>query len=165
MPAATPTVETVIAAIKAEIDAISGIGTVLTGFHTLESDVEFIRNGAYVASGSMDLWFIDLRDADEFEGRAIGETYERYGIEIRYWSLRTNAAGWSKAAREKAESVRDALSGAASIFRIGGQVQLETPETVKIDSHGQVDLRQGDGATQMVYLTVLSMMAEARRWS
>jgi hypothetical protein len=43
-------------------------------------------------------------------------------------------------------------------------VQLQTPETVQIESHGQVDLREF-GGTQMAYLTVLSLVVEARRWS
>lgn len=163
MPAATPTVETVATAIKTAMDAIASLGTVYTGFHGYESDVEFILKNSLISSGSMNAWFIDLKNIREVEGRAIGETYELYDIEIRYWSLRTANADWSKEARQKAESVRDAISGAASIFRISSQVQLQTPETVQIEAHGPVDLRQA-GGTQMVYLTVLSLAVEARRW-
>lgn len=164
MPASTPALETIMTAVKTALDAIASLGTVYTGFHGLESDVEFIIKNSLVASGSMNAWFIDLKGTREQEGQAIGEAYEQHELEIRYWSLRTNNANWSKEARQKAESVRDALSGASSVFRIGGQVQLRTPETVQIDSHGQVDLRHF-GGTQMAYLTVLSLTVEARRWS
>lgn len=163
MPAPTPALETVVTAIKTEMDAIASLGTVLTGLHGLEDDVEFIKKGAYIASGSMNLFFIDLKGVDEVEGDAVGEVYEIYDLEIRYWSLRTNNANWSKEARQKAESVRDKLFGNTAVFRIGGQVQLRTPETVQIESHGPEEIRGTDGS-QMVYLTVLSLRVEARRW-
>jgi len=103
--AATPTLETVITAIKAAMDAISSLGTVLTGYETVEDQVEVVERGGYISSGSMNLWFIELDGIDEIEGDSPGEVYEQYGIRIRYWSLRTNTADWSKEARQKAEEL------------------------------------------------------------
>jgi hypothetical protein len=162
--AAAPALETVIAAVKTRMDTISGLGTVLTGYHGLEDDVEFIEQGAYISSGSMNLWFIDVAAVEEFDGDAPGEVYERYLIEIRYWSIRTANADWSKEAREKAESVRTELSGNTAIFRIGDQVQLKTSETVDTASHGEYEIRGTEGP-QKVYQTTLRLRVEARRWS
>lgn len=163
--AASPTLEAVISAIKTAMDAISSLGTVYTGFHGLEDDEEFILKNSLISNGSMNAFFIDTLGVDEREGDAAGEIFELYQIEIRYWSLRTNDSDWSKAARQKAEAVRDALSGAAAIFAIGGQRQLVTPETVRIASHGQEDIRGGEAGPQLVYLTRLVLSVEARRWS
>ena len=161
--AAIPTLETVITAIKAVMDAISSLGTVLTGYETLEDQVEVVERGNYISSGSMNLWFLELDAIDELEGDSPGEVYEQYNIIIRYWSLRTNNADWSKEARTKAESVRDALSGLASVFSVGSQRQLRTPETVGIASHGPASIRGTEGE-QMIYQTVLRLSVEARRW-
>ena len=161
--AATPTLETVITAIKAAMDAISSLGTVLTGYETVEDQVEVVERGGYISSGSMNLWFIELDGIDEIEGDSPGEVYEQYGIRIRYWSLRTNTADWSKEARQKAESVRDAVSGLASVFAISSQRQLRTPETVGIASHGPASIRGTEGE-HMIYETVLRLSVEARRW-
>jgi hypothetical protein len=159
--ATTPTQDTVVTAV---VTALAGQGTIVNGFHTLEDDVEYLEAGGYIASGSANVFFVDLRSAEEFEGPATGEIMERYTVEIRYWSIRTGNADWSKEARVKAETARDALSGAATIFAISSQRQLYTPETVQIDSHGQESIRSASG-DQMVYLTVLSLQVEARRWA
>jgi hypothetical protein len=163
MPAPVPTMETVITAIKAAMDAIVGLGTTLTGFHGFEDDVEFIERGSHISSGSMNLFFIDLESVEEIEGPATGEVYERYNIQIRFWSLRTADTGWSAAARAKAELVRDALSDAATVFAIGGQYQVQTPTTVSVRSHGEADIRGTEGG-QKVFLTTLELAVEARRF-
>jgi hypothetical protein len=135
MTVATPTQDTVLAAVKTAMDAIApSIGTVYNGFHTYEDDREQVDD--LISSGNLDVWFVDLASADEFEGPASGEVYERYNIEIRYWSIRTADAAWSKKARIQAELVRDELSDKASIFAISGQQQLKTPTTVSIASLG-----------------------------
>lgn len=164
MAAATPTLEEAIAAVAAAMEDIAGIGTVKTGFHTLEDDVEFLVAGGYLDSPTMDLWFVDAEPgAEEIEGQAVGEIYERYNVEIRYWSIRTADADWSKKARTKAESVRDALSANPDVFRIDGQVPLITPETVRLVTHRQETIR-GTESEQLVYLSILAMQIEARRW-
>lgn len=160
--APTPTIETVITAIKTAMDAIASLGTVLTGFHTREDEVSVITRGGYISSGSMNLWFIDCKEIRELEGEATQEFYEQYVIQITYWSLRTNNADWSKEARQKAESVRDALTGVSSIFAINYR-QITTPETVQIAEHGPHDIAGAEG-TQRVYRTVLELVVEARRW-
>jgi len=159
--ATTPTLDAAIAAVAT---ALSGQGSIVNGYKTLEDDVELVENGSYITSGSMNLFFVDLRGVEEFEGPASGEIMERYTIEIIYWSLRTGNADWSKEARVKAEAVRDALTGAATIFAISSQRQLYTPETVQVDSHGPEEIN-GTSGPQMVYKTVLSLQVEARRWS
>lgn len=165
MAAATPTVEQVITAIETAMNAISpSIGTVYTSFHTREDDVDFIRINGLISSGSMNAWFIDLVNVEEAEGPAAGEIYEFYQIAIVYWSLRTNNADWSEEARIKAESVRTALSGLAAVFAISSQRQMNTPETVRLLSHGPKEIRGTEGQ-QMVYETVLGLTAEGRRWS
>lgn len=159
--ATTPTLDTAIAAV---VTALAGQGTIINGFHALEDDVELLEVNGYIASGSANVFFVDLRGLDEFEGPGSGELMERYHIEIRYWSIRTGNSDWSKEARVKAEAARDAISGVASVFAIGGQRQLYTPETVEIDSHGQESIRSASG-DQLVYLTILSLQVEARRWA
>lgn len=164
MPAATPTLEQAIAAVAAAMGDVSGVGDVLTGFHTREDDVEFILEGDYLSAGTMDLWFVDAEPgAEEIEGPAVGEIYERYNVEIRYWSVRTGDVDWSKTARTKAESVRDALSKNPDVFRIDGQVPLITPETVRLVAHRQESIR-GTESDQLVYLSILELQIEARRW-
>jgi hypothetical protein len=159
--ATTPTLDTVVAAV---VTALAGQGSIVNGYTTLEDEVEVVENGSYISAGSMNLFWVDVRSVEEFEGPASGEIMERYTIEIDYWSLRTGNADWSKEARVKAEAARDALSGAATIFAISSQRQLYTPETVQIDSHGPEEINGTEGP-QMVYKTVLSLQVEARRWS
>lgn len=165
MTAPTPTRATVETAIKTALDAISSLGTVYKGFHTREDDVEFLKVNALLSAGSADVFFIMPVGSPEREGAAAGEVMVFHQFEIRYWSIRTGVAEWSGEAREKAESVQDTLSGNEDIFRIDGQVQLETPETVDIVSHGPESIRDGEAGEQMVYLTILRLTAEARRWA
>jgi hypothetical protein len=162
MAATTPTLAQIIAGILSEMGGIASIGDLLDGRETLEDDVEFLLRNDFLDE-TMDVWFIDLAGTREVEGDAAGEVYDVHQIEIRYWSIRTNDIDWSGAARLKAESVRDELAGNANVFRIGGQVQLVTPETVQITEHGPQTIRAEEGE-QMVYRTVLQLAVEARRW-
>lgn len=164
MTAPAPTRAQVETAIKTALDAISSLGTVYKGFHTLEDDREFLVKNSLISSGSANVFFILPVGSPEREGEAAGEVYVFHQFEIRYWSIRTGVAEWSGEARTKAESVQDTLSGNPAIFRIGGQVQLETPETAQIVSHGPDRIRDGEQGEQMVFLTVLSLVVEARRW-
>lgn len=165
MAAATPALETVLAAIKTKMDALADIGTVLTSEHTLEDDVEFLESLGLIDASSMNVWIVDLQGAPEIEGDAPGEVYVVYRIGIRYWSIREGDSEWSKKARLKAAEVQETLSGSSDVFRIGGQVPLlDTPETVQVDSHGKVPIAGTEG-TQMVFQTSLSLSVEARRWS
>jgi hypothetical protein len=166
--AATPTIEQVVDGVHGVINAIGSIGTVLKADHHLEDDVEFIEVGNYISGGALDLWFIDLDNppTSPFEGQGVGEAYDRYNVRIRYWSMRTNDAEWSKKARIKALSVVEALVDNAAVFAIGGNPQLFTPTTVAITSHGPVQIRDvARAAGQMVYQTVIALTVEARRWT
>lgn len=163
--AATPTVEQVIDGVYSVLSGIAGLGTILKRDHTLEDDAEFIDFGGYISSGTMNLWIIELEGTNQFEGEGNGESYERYGILVRYWSLRTNNADWQKEARIKAMEAVDALRKNAAVFAIGGQVQLFTPETVSLagPQPAQIrDIRRGGG--QMVMEGVLRLTVEARAW-
>jgi hypothetical protein len=165
MPAAAPTIEQVIDGVSAVLSAIGGVGTVLKRDHQYEDDVEWIDVNAYISAGSMDVWVIELEGTSPFEGQGVGELYERYAIRIRYWNLRTANADWQKEARQKIAAAVEALTGHASVFAIGGQVQLFTPETVAVQgpAPSQIrDIRRGGG--QMVYEAFLRLTAEARRF-
>lgn len=165
MPAAAPTIEQVIDGISTVLSAIGGIGTVLKRDHTLEDDAEWIDVNSYISSGSMDLWIIELEGSSPFEGEGVGELYERYAIRIRHLNLRTANADWQKEARQKVAAAVEAMTGHASVFAIGGQVQLFTPETVAVQgpAPSQIrDIRRGGG--QMVYEAILRLTAEARRF-
>lgn len=164
MADAVPSLEDVLTATKAEMDEISSLGTVYTSFHDREDDEEFLLKGGFLPSASFDVFFVELAAAPNREGEAAGEIFVFYQGEIRYWSMRTNNADWSKAARQKAESVVAKLTGNPSVFRIGGQVQLQTGETVDIISHGESAIRGGENGDQKVYQTVLRFTVEARRW-
>lgn len=165
MVAAVPTLDTVVDAVHTAVSAIGSIGTVLKCDHRFEDDVELIEVNSYIVSGSMDLWFIHA-DTDPFEGQGVGEQYDRYNFRIRYWSLRTNDADWAKAARTKAVSVVDVLTNNDAIFKIGSQVQLFTPTTVRFRGPDPVQIRDSARAAgQMVYEAVVEFQVEARRWS
>lgn len=166
MTTPSPTMETVITAIKAAMDAISPtVGTTYTGWHTLEDDVEAIIKKGLLGS-SIDMWMIEGEQGDSQEGDAAGEIFEFYRITITHWCLRTADDDWSKTARQKAEAVRDALVGASSVFAISGQRQLQAPETVQIMSHGPKKIGEdSEAGGQMVYETVLGLTVEARRWA
>jgi hypothetical protein len=164
MPTSTPSVEAVLTAVKTAIDALPSIGTSITSDQTIEDDVDFLDNLGLLASSSMDLWVIELRGSAELEGGGQGEKYEIYSVWVRYWSIRTGDAEWSKKARLNAEAVRETLSGNANVFRIGGQVQItDTPETVQLESHGRRTISGTEGP-QMLYESILSLEVEARRW-
>ncbi len=160
---AIPSLEDVLEAIKDEMETVSGVGTVLTSDHPLEDDIEFIETSGLKVDGSMDVWIVELSQVREIEGESAGEIYDLYDVGIRYWSMRTNDAAWSKKARQLVELVRTALAGNPNIFAIDGQTQLFTPETVKFESHGKFNITGVDG-DQMVFRSVLSLTVEARRW-
>lgn len=168
MVAAVPTLDQVIDAIHgvmAGIGALSG-NTILKGEHQFEDDVEFIEVNNLISGGALDVWFIDLESTSPFPGEGVGESYDRYNIRIRYWSMRTNDVDWSDKARDKATAVADALTDHASVFKIGGQVQLFTGTEVAVSSHGPAQIRDvARSAGQMIFETILSLSIEARRWS
>ena len=164
MADAVPAMEDVFAAVKGELDEIASLGTVYDGDHGLEDDVEFIEAEGLISAGSMDAIFLELVSSPNREGAAAGEIFAFFQGEIRYWSMRTNDPDWSIAARAKAESMVSKLTGNPAVFRIGNQVQLETPETADIVQHGPSDIRGGEDGNQKVFLTILRFTVEARRW-
>lgn len=163
MPASTPSVESVLAAIKAQIETLPGIGVVKTSDQAIEDDMEYLVELGVDGLADFDVWVVELRGAPEREGDGVGEKYLTYSFWIRYWSLRTNDQDWSQKARIQAAAVQELLSGNANVFRVGGQVPLHTPEAVTIESHGKRTI-SGDEGPQMIYQTVLTLEVEARRW-
>jgi hypothetical protein len=159
-----PTLEAIISAVVSEIGTISNIGHVVNGFHTYEDDVEYIQKSGFLSGGTLDVWFVDLRSSREVEPIA-GEKFEIYGIEVRYWSVRTDQAAWSQETRQAVASVKAVLDGDDAVFAIGGQQPLlGTPKTVKWERHGQTSLRAIDDS-QMIYQGVILLEVEGRRWS
>ncbi len=164
MATSTPTLEAVLAAIKTAVLSVASVGTVKSSDHPFEDDLEWLEQQSLLDLPSWDAWIVELRGVSEAEGAAAGEVYDIYSIGIRHWSSRTDNADWSQEARELSEAVREAISGNEDVFRIGGQVQLFTPETVSFDSHEKVNIRGTEG-DQMVFRSVLSLAVEARRWA
>lgn len=161
---AVPSLETVITAVKAALEGIPSIGTVLDRDHTLEDDVEWLEVNNYLAA-TMDLWVIDTDPSSPFEGQGVKEGYDRYNIRIRYWSIRTNDPDWQKAARIKARAALAVLTDNPAVFEISGQVQLFTPTTVSMEGPYPAQIRDvARAGGQMVYEAVLRLTVEARAW-
>jgi len=160
MPAATPTLEQVVAAVKTEIDAVNpASGTVLDSALKLESEREAIE--AYQqADGTIDLWVVTSDGARELEGDAPGENYSLYRIVCRYWNVRVGDASWEKTARTQVETIRDRLNKNAAVFRISSQVQLLAPETASIAAAGFDDVEE-----MLAYKAAVVLEVEARRWT
>lgn len=161
MVAAVPSLETAIDAVHGVVSAIGSIGTVLKRDHTFEDDVEWLKVNGYLAA-SMDLWVITSGQTQPFSGRGVGEGYDVYPIQIRYWSLRTNNADWQRDARVKARSVVDALADNPTVFG----VPFFTDTVVTMDGPYPRQIRdRARNAGQMVYEAILSLNIEARRLS
>lgn len=159
MTTPTPTLATAISAVKSVVSGVgSGVGVVLAFEHHLDSDVEYFEKNCLASGGTGQLWMVDLDNVEEIEGASAGEVYEIYHIRVR--GLHVNRAStWSQDFKAKVESIRDALSGAASVFAIGGQRQLLTPETVSTPQYGKTGIDD-----QTVFQATLSLAVEARRW-
>lgn len=169
MPDATPAAETVIAAVKAEIDAVNPAwGTVLDSDNPIaegEGEIEFIEQYQMPVAdpneGAIDLWVVSKEGGAQREGDAPGQVYEFPRIFLQYWGVRLADASWDKTARAQIAAVLNRLSqNSANIFRIGGQIQLETPETVTVARQGFETV-----GGQHVYKARLELTYEARRWA
>ena len=168
MAAATPTLAQFLDAIHARLVALQAAGQALEGHtvqkyeHRFENEylevVEAVQNST---TGEANIWILDVEavDEDEPSDGAVGEIYEVYRARIRYLSVRANVANWSELARDKAEAVRNDLSKNTSVFRIGSQPQLRTPETVQFSSHEKID-RNG----QTYFESTLRPVGEGRRF-
>lgn len=160
MPTPTPTLETVLAAIKTRMDTVAGIGTVFTSEHTIEDEFRFARKYRDAGTGELKVWLVDVTDIPEEEGDSVGEVYSFYRIRIRCVTVLVNDADWVKKTRQKIELVRDELSGNAAVFGIGPQRQIKTPETISLTDFGPRTM--GD---QLYVKGELSLTVEARRWT
>lgn len=160
MAAPSPTLETVLTAVKTAVAAVASVGTVVEYDHPMEDPWEYLEDYQDATTGALNVWLIDVESIDEVEGPANRENYSIYNIRIRYFSVRVNSADWSKQGRTLIESVRDAINFASAIFAISGQRQLRTPETCSLRSWGFED-----EADQKIYKGELALSVEARRFA
>lgn len=160
MTTPSPTAATVVTAVKTAIDAVNpASGSVLESRSRYDSVLRFLE--AYKQSDhSLDLWIVYVDGIQEIEGDATGEGYSIYHVVAEYYNLTVGSADWDKDARAQVETIRTALCGASSVFRIGGQIQLFTPETASVESQGFEDVED-----QQVFIGRVGMQVEARRWA
>jgi len=160
MTVPVPTEAVAVAAVRAAIDAVNpALGTVLDSRSNFDSELRFIE-GYKQSDHSLDLWVVFSETLPEIEGDATGEAYPIYRIVCEYYNIILSTKTWDKLARALVKTIHDALNGNASIFRIGGQVQLFTPETAIVESQG-FELVEGE---QYVFKARISLQVEARRW-
>lgn len=162
-----PTLSDVTAAVKLQMEAIvPSVGTVFAFEHKLEDDVEHFRESVQnQTTGAGDAWYIDLENTTSLEGPAPGENYVQYNLRIRHVNTRVNIANWSEISRELSQRVVDKLEKNTAVFRIGGQPQLRTPETVAVADVGKRQLDSAIFGPQMVMGSNLRLSVEARRWT
>lgn len=158
----TPTFDQVIAAVLAEMTAMSPLpGTILHFENHLENEAELIKR--YLLSPPQveaHVWMISGSQSPDVEGDAVGQVFCTYNVQLRYVSVMTAVDTWSRTALTRAERVRNTLSKNANVFAISGQRQLRTAETVELAGADFTII--GD---QRVYQVTLRLQVEARRWS
>lgn len=97
-------------------------------------------------------------DVDEIEGKAHGENYPIYRVELRHLYTKQDEEEISRIAKFRAEQIRAAVAGNSDIFRIGGQVPLRTPETASLSG------RFVDREDSRYYESIIRFEVEGRRW-
>lgn len=166
MGAPTPALETVITAIKAQMDTIASIGTVYTRDHNREDDGEEFFALRNATTALLDVWYIGLESQEAIEGPGVGENYAVYNIRIRHVSLRKGDTDWVKTARGKGQEVADKLEKNASVFRISSQPQIRTEETVTLDGYVERSSFTSEiYGPQVIVEGFVRLSVEARRWT
>lgn len=165
MTVASPTLESVIAAVKTAIDAVNAsFGTVLDADLKYESELEAIEDYQQGSGGgnewAIDLWVVTCERIDEVAGEAVGENYSIFNVVCKYWNVRANDSTWEKTARTQVEAVRDAINQNSSIFRTTSVAIKGTPETASIERAGFENVEG-----MLVYKARVVLQREARRWS
>lgn len=163
MGAATPTLETVLTAIKTALDGVGGLGTVVTYDHKYDVDVEYLQSLQNQTTGALDLWIVDVLRTTTREPVA-GEVFETFHVRARLFCKRANSATWGQTARTQLVAGQNALTKNAAIFAIGSQRQLLEEETVSLEAFGKQTISDHRGA-QTVFLGDLRLNVEARRWA
>lgn len=163
MPDPTPTLETVLTAIKTQMDAIvPGVGNVFKQEHRLESEFQYTLEHRD-ADGTAHNWFIDAVVIDQPEGDGVGEVYDVYHVSIRYLSIvKSGGTEWSEVARGRVEQVRTKLSQNPAVFQLGSGTnrQLRTAEAVELLDFGKRTIDN-----QQYWQAILGLSVEARRWT
>ena len=160
--ASTPTLASVLTAIKTALDAAGGLGTVVTYDHKYDVDAEYLRTLQNQSTGTLDLWIVDVNDTTQREPVG-GEVFDVFDLRCRLYCKRANAATWGQTARALAVSAQDTLTANANVFAIGGQRQLLTEETVHFARFGKESVSDHRGS-QVVFLAELRLNVESRRW-
>lgn len=163
MGTATPTLETILTAIKTALDGVGGLGTVVTYDHKFDVDTEYLQTLQNQTTGTLDLWIVDLINSRQREPVA-GEVFELFDIRCRLFCKRAQSSTWGQTARTQLVAGQNALVKNASIFAIGSQRQLLTEETVELASFGKQTISDHRGV-QTVFLGDLRLTVEARRWA
>lgn len=168
MAALVPTMEVVIAAVISETASITtpeNLSGKVTDPSTFPSVWETLKTAQIAGTGKLDRAFVTAELADEIEGLAAGENYSIYTIIVEYYNIRKNATNWKRQADLVAESIRDKLNKNAAVFAIGGQRQVQTPETVSLRSTEFTTIADEHGDEQMIYKAEIVMAVEARRFA
>lgn len=168
MPAATPTEDAVIGATVTEVAAVASpvalAGLVEGQLPRFENEWEGLKANQNATTGQLDFVYVFSDSPEEIEGDATSENYTIYNIVVRYYAVRMNVATWQRGADLVTESIRDALNKNASVFAIGGQRQLRTPEAARVREQGFTTIRDELGGSQMIYRADIVLQVEARRW-
>lgn len=154
-----PSFDAAIEAVVAELSGLSPpLGAIYWFKNPLEDEEDFLEAHQDATSGDLDVFFVDGA-ARELEGRATGESYSIYDVQVRYHSVRL-VDEWSAQARFVAERIKTELNKNAAIFAIGGQRQLQTAETAEVVSSDYVTVGE-----HRIYEIVVALSIEARRWT
>ena len=167
MPAATPTLSTVIANTVTEVDAITSpvaLDNVFGFKQRFEAKWEDLEPFQNTTTGVLDVVYVFPENTDEVEGRATGQNFPLYNVVVEYYSVRVNVANWSDVADDVGVSILDKLNKNASIFAIAGQRQILTPETVRAESMDFDTVEDVHGNFKRVYKVRIVFQAEARRF-
>lgn len=157
MPA-TPTYDEVVNAVMAELRAASLTGVFLHFENRRMSEAELLREYRSAAPDfESEITLIEC-DVDDIEGKAHGENYSIYKVEVRHLYTRQDEEEISRIAKFRAERIRNAITGNTDIFRIGSQVPLRTAETASLSG------RFVDRDDSRYYESVIRFEVEGRRW-
>jgi len=156
----TPTLDQTLNAVATQLAAGGVTATILHFEDRKKSDTETMRDyqDPDDPTFEVELLFMDA-DVDDAEGKTFGEKYSIYKVTLRHVYTRQDEEEISRIAKFRAEKIRGIIEANTSIFRIGGQVPLRTPETASL-SGSFVDREES-----RYYESMIKFQVEARRWA
>lgn len=167
MPPAVPTQSAVIDIVVTEIDAILtpvALDDVFGFDQRFTAQWEDLKAFQNLTTGKLDVVYVFPLPGDEVEGRANGQRFPLYNIVADYWNVRVNVVGWSDVGDDVSASILDKLSGDQSVFAIGGQRQILTPETARTTEQGFTTVDDEHGNSHKIYKARHEFQVEARRF-